>query len=59
MDLYVLHLFSSECVIYWQTHKVCYTSVLSVAAFVSCVTMLYHLLGIAEVFARWTVHCYC
>ena len=58
MDLYVLHLFSSECV-YWQTHKVCYTSVWFVTPFVSCITMLCHLPGIAEVFARWAVHCYC
>lgn len=59
MDLYVLHLFSSECVIFWQTHKVYYTSVLFVSPFMSCITMLYRFLGIAEVFARWTVHCYC
>ena len=51
-------LFRSEREMYWQTHKVCYTSVLFVAPFMSCITMLYHLIGIAEVFARWTVHCY-
>lgn len=50
--------FSSEGV-NWQTHKVCYTSVLLVAPFMSSITMIYHLLGIAEVFARWAVHCYC
>ena len=59
MYLYLLYLFRSERAMYWQTHKVCYTSVLFVAPFMSCITMLYHLLGIAEVFIRWAVHCYC
>jgi hypothetical protein len=34
-------------------------SVLLVAPFMSSITMIYHLLGIAEVFAKWVVHCYC